>query len=328
VLELRPEDKAELEQIVARGSVWRQRERAQTILYFGAGWSAKAIASQQKLNLDTVYDRRTDWLTGGFSSLVDKHRCGAPSKVSEVQREQLRLWATQEAMTSRQLVTKLHEEFEVSIHPNTLSAILKQMKFVWKRTRHSLKKKRDEVLFKQAQTEIEALKVAADKAEIVVAYCDEAGFSPTHPNRSAWTPVGKCHTSDALRGKRLNVVGALLSTGELFCAKLWQTMTAQLFIGYLGLLQNHVGKPLVVILDNASIHKAKAIQDALAFLEKKGLKLYFLPPYSPELNRIENVWHKMKYEWMAYKARDAQTLEADVDDVLDGFGKKYTFSFF
>ena len=53
----------------------------------------------------------------------------------------------------------------------------------------------------------------------------------------------------------------------------------------------------------------------------------FLPPYSPELNRIEKLWHKMKYEWMVFKSRDAQTLEADVDEILTGFGEKYTLDF-
>ena len=57
----------------------------------------------------------------------------------------------------------------------------------------------------------------------------------------------------------------------------------------------HVGKPLVGTLDNASVHKAKEIEPLLKVLQGKGLKLYFLPPYSPELNRIEKLWHKTKY---------------------------------
>jgi transposase len=189
------------------------------------------------------------------------------------------------------------------------------------------KKKRDELKFRAAKIEIAEMLVAVDRGEIDMAYCDEAGFTQAHPNRSAWTPVGECHASTAQRGKRLNVVGALLSSGELFTAKLWQTMTAMLFVGFLGLLMAHVGKPLVVILDNASVHKAKEIEPLLKVLEAQGLKLYFLPPYSPELNRIEKLWHKMKYEWMAFKSRDAKTLEADVDEVVAGFGKKYKLDF-
>lgn len=105
-------------------------------------------------------------------------------------------------------------------------------------------------------------------------------------------------------------------------------MTAALFVAFLGLLMEHVSKPLVVILDNASVHKAKATEPMLKLLQQKGLRLYFLPPYSPELNRIEKLWHKMKYEWMAYKARDAHALETDVEEILTGFGEKYSFDFY
>ena len=140
-LELSEEDRGELVRIVKKGRDWRMRERAQTLLYFDAGWEAKAIAAQQELHLDTVYDRRKHWLAEGFGSLADKHRCGVPAKLTEAQREQLRLWASAEALTARQLLTKLKDEFDVVLHPNTLGTILKKMNFVWKRTRHSLNKK-------------------------------------------------------------------------------------------------------------------------------------------------------------------------------------------
>jgi transposase len=60
--------------------------------------------------------------------------------VNEAQREQLRVWASSEALTARELVSRVKEEFDIDIHPNTLGTMLKRMDFVWKRTRHSLKK--------------------------------------------------------------------------------------------------------------------------------------------------------------------------------------------
>jgi transposase len=60
--------------------------------------------------------------------------------VNEAQREQLRAWASTEALTARDLVSRVKEEFDIAIHPNTLGTMLKRMNFVWKRTRHSLKK--------------------------------------------------------------------------------------------------------------------------------------------------------------------------------------------
>jgi transposase len=160
-----------------------------------------------------------------------------------------------------------------------------------------------------------------------MAYVDEAGFAQAQPNRSAWTPRGERHMIEVRRGKRLNVVGALLSSGGLFAVKLWETMTSVLFVSFLGLLVEHVGKPLTVVLDNASVYTAKAIQPYVALLKQRGLTLYFLPPYSPELNRIETLWHKMKYEWLAFKARDAETLAVDVDQILQKFGSDYRFIF-
>ena len=62
-------------------------------------------------------------------------------------------------------------------------------------------------------------------------------------------------------------------------------------------------------------------------IASKRLTLYFLPPYSPELNRIEIFWHAMKFTWMAPKCRDSKMLEADVDEILDNFGTKYKFAF-
>jgi transposase len=188
-------------------------------------------------------------------------------------------------------------------------------------------KSRNELAFRGAHTEIAALRVQAAAGEIALAYVDEAGFSQVHPNRSAWTPKGGRHLIEAKRGKRLNVLAAMISTGELFSAKLWQTTTGDAFAGFLGLLKERIEKPLTVILDNASIHKSKAVQPIIEFLKTKGLTLYFLPPYSPELNRIERLWHKMKYTWLAPKCRDAATLEADVDDILDNFGTTFTFDF-
>ena len=65
----------------------------------------------------------------------------------------------------------------------------------------------------------------------------------------------------------------------------------------------------------------------MKYLKTQGVTLYFLPPYSAELNRIEIFWHAMKFTWMAPKCRDSKILEADVDEIFDNFGTKYKLSF-
>jgi transposase len=183
------------------------------------------------------------------------------------------------------------------------------------------------VKFEEAKQEIAALRQQAEAGEIALAYLDEVGFAQVHPNRSAWTPVGEQHQIEAIRGKRLNVIGAFLSTGQVVSVALWCTFKAILFVGFLGLLRAKVDKPLTIILDNATVHTARAIKPHLEVLRRRGVTLYFLPAYSPELNRIEKLWHLIKHTWMAVKHRDANTLEADVNEIFDNIGKDFSLAF-
>lgn len=68
-------------------------------------------------------------------------------------------------------------------------------------------------------------------------------------------------------------------------------------VAYLNLLAEKAqkqNKPVVVVLDRASFHRAKAVSEKGPEWEEKGLKLYYLPSYCPHLNPIEGVWRKLK----------------------------------
>jgi len=161
-----------------------------------------------------------------------------------------------------------------------------------------------------------------------LAYVDEAGFASQPPNRSAWTKKGDRHAITATRGKRLNVIGALLSSGKLFMTKAWKTMNGLWFFAFLMAMVDRIEKPLVVILDNASIHTAKKLEPYWELLKEKDMQFYFLPPYSPELNRIELLWYKMKYEWLPFKSYTPDELDQEIDNIHANFGSKYMLTFY
>lgn len=58
---------------------------------------------------------------------------------------------------------------------------------------------------------------------------------------------------------------------------------------------SHIRKTTALVLDNASPHTCKLIQDKQEEWESKGLILIPLPAYSPELNGIERTWKDVKY---------------------------------
>jgi transposase len=73
----------------------------------------------------------------------------------------------------------------------------------------------------------------------------------------------------------------------------------------------------VVALDNASAHTSKLVAAARPALEAAGVLLYYLPPYTPELNRIEELWRQVKYQDLPQRSyRTLDDLRAAVEDAL------------
>jgi transposase len=67
-----------------------------------------------------------------------------------------------------------------------------------------------------------------------------------------------------------------------------------------------------VIIDNATFHHGGSIQD---LIEAAGCKLVYLPPYSPDLNRIEKCWAWLKSR-IRKRLRDSANLHDAIDSVL------------
>lgn len=83
-----------------------------------------------------------------------------------------------------------------------------------------------------------------------------------------------------------------------------------------------------VILDNPSFHCSGKVMNKIQNWEKKGLFLYYLPPYSSYLNCIEQLWNFMKYRWMPLTAYCSfEKLKSAANNMLFGYGEKYLITF-
>lgn len=106
---------------------------------------------------------------------------------------------------------------------------------------------------------------------------------------------------EAPKRRRVNAVGAYCGSDFEFHAESGK-LTAQIFVNFLEkLVPAPEDPPTVVVVDNYSIHKAKAIQPQLKDLQRRRLSLFFLPPYSPELNKIEPCWRHIKHGRMTIR---------------------------
>ena len=119
------------------------------------------------------------------------------------------------------------------------------------------------------------------------------------------------------QGRRLNALAAYVPDGDhpsLTWARVPRTWTAPDLLQFLtGALPAGPGLR-VVVLDNASMHRSRAVLDQRTALREQGIVLYFLPPYSPELNHIEPVFGVVKYHEMperSYTTVDALRTAVD-----------------
>ena len=91
----------------------------------------------------------------------------------------------------------------------------------------------------------------------------------------------------------------------------------------------------MVVLDNARAHTARKVKELLSVWRKRDLYIFYLPPYSPQLNIIERLWKELKEGWL--KPDDYFSIDqlayalnrvcANIGSVLKMNFKKYNFTY-
>ena len=119
------------------------------------------------------------------------------------------------------------------------------------------------------------------------------------------------------RRERLTVLGALALDGGVAASMSVAAATGTAV--FLAFVEQVLAPALrdrpdaIVIMDNLPAHKAEAVRSSL---DRAGLRPRHLPPYSPDLNPIEQAWSKLKARLRAEGARSREALEAALGPAL------------
>ena len=202
------------------------------------------------------------------------------------------------------------------------------LSYSWKRARLSLKRKRNKVEFELKKEQIESLKRLEDSGYLDLYFGDESHFGLTPNVPYAWQTKENPILLPAAKGKFLNVIGLMTRKNKLFFEVLETTYNTDKVISYMDRFVAQTVKKTVVILDNSPIHKSKKFMAKIEEWKEKDVLIFFLPPYSPELNLIEILWRRIKYNWIPFDAYICfQNLKERLSYVLTNFGRKYDIIF-
>src|SRR5439155_12046267 len=157
-------------------------------------------------------------------------------------------------------------------------------------------------------------------------YLDESGFSPSLPTGYSWClPKQRKRVEyEYPQGRRVNALAAYEPLGpapRLDAVPFERTLTSDDLLAYLRERLPAASVPRVVVLDNAGIHTSKVMKAARQGLAKRGIYLYYLPPYSPELNRIEPVFKQVKHHEIPPRSFTTRSdLLKAVGDAVERYG--------
>jgi transposase len=166
-----------------------------------------------------------------------------------------------------------------------------------------------------------------------LAYLDESGFAPTLPTGHTWARQGVrpyVHHEYPI-GRRVHAIGALTVVGDarrLVAHTRTTRLDAQALLDFIwrdvaqlpappaDLAPDYVRpRPLTVVLDNYGVHHCRLVKATLPALARAGVTVFYLPPYSPELNLIEPEWRVLKYEGIPIRSHTTATALKDAVDV-------------
>jgi len=132
----------------------------------------------------------------------------------------------------------------------------------------------------------------------------------------AYCQVGKRHyeSQPGHYKKRISMIGGLCVDSFKAPFMFEGHCNAEVFETYLEkILLPAIEKGTTIVIDNASFHKSLKAKN---LIKDAGCQLIYLPPYSPDLNPIENYWHKIKTA-IRKKMRDTkESLEAAMESIL------------
>ena len=134
--------------------------------------------------------------------------------------------------------------------------------------------------------------------EIDLYYADES-----HVCTSGYVPYGWQFKDENVfipseKSARLNIFGMITRGNQYKGFMTQESINADKVSDFLDKMSFQVRKRTFVVLDNATVHRNAKLKELRSIWESRGLFLFFLPPYSPELNLAETLWRILKGKWI------------------------------
>lgn len=278
--------------------------RIRAVKQVEAGESPETVIRALGFSRPRIYEWIAKYRWGGLEALKAKAIPGRPPVLTGRQMRWIhativdkdpRQFRFEFALWTRGMIRELiRERYGVKLSEVSVGRLLKKLGLSPQKPLRRAYQQDPVAVRRWVEQEYPKIRAQAKREGAVIYFGDEAGVRSDFHAGTTWAPVGRTpvvRTTGARFG--LNMISAISPRGDMRFMIVKGRMSAAKFRKFLERLLHRARRPIFLIVDGHPTHRAATVKRFVTSTKGK-LRLFCLPPYSPELNPDELVWNNLK----------------------------------
>lgn len=270
-----------------------------------SGETAAQVSRDYGLGDKTIFTWLRTAREKGLDALAPLPRSGRPAALTEVQAQEVKRWIVggdprqfgfDFGLWTRMIVADLiADKFKITLSITAVGNLLHRLGITPQKPLRRAYERDEKAVEKWQKVEYPKIVKEAKKRGAEIFWLDEAAIRSDDPLQRTWGLKGKTPVVKT-SGQRqsINAMSALSNKGGFWYHLYAGKFNSDKFIECLNDFMKHRKKPVFMIMDGHPVHKSKKVREFVASLNGR-LSIYLLPPYAPDLNPDELVWHQMRH---------------------------------